>query len=1155
MKIRDLHLEGFGVLAGLRIDDLGEGLSVIHGPNGSGKTTLLQFLRGLFLGYAEARRLRLLPPLKGGTPGGSAVITTGPESRCTVVRHSRADSSDTLAINVRQGSPDEARRLRSLVEGLNSDLIRNLYAFGNLESHNLGLLVQLAQRDGIDFQSRRTEASWLRGQIETVKQERRDLFDTAPARGPIADLESQRDALRSRIDNHRGEARGRHEDHALRLRHLTDQRPRIAGEIEWLDLELQAIQAQLTECQDRLWGRTQRTVREARFVESAPAAAPSGRISEIDELDRQIDHCRQVLRDLAASRHSLSVESASLAGSETPDEPATFDRERSALRILEGHLHRLDGIVDEVLEAQARGECLCDATQETLSVSSAIMREQVYVLCQDLNRREKEARRRSLLARRRGVDRIELELEDRIRGLRWKREGLLAARQDADRDRIQHRSDLEAGNCECDDHTAWASRAQQTTVRPAAVETFLDRTIEESTARPGDAELARQLESRKLQLWNQLKSVCDRKAELERTIEAVRQRETEFSHDQELQTLQFDYSVLEQRLADAREQWQSLALLQATLLQARRSLEQETHPQVIADASATFRKLTQGRYAGFRYNASTRELCVEPPHGELQTIPSLSRGTLDQAALALRLALADEYARRGFRFPLILDDVLVDTDEGRLRIAVEILREAAERGHQILFLTCQDHLAELFHQMGVPVRGLNRVWQSEPRHSRLSAESLSGSGSSRLIAPPLPTASVQVSAETSPPSAPIAIVPEEPSVRTQPDSPYWLQPDSPVSLIPSLGSQMGRRLGAIGISSVVDLIDLDPESAEIPLAGLQVSAAQLRTWQAEGRLLCCVPDLNGRDAQLLVACGILSPFELAEADALALSQRVERVRVQNPAGTFDWLSDRMFAPDLDDVRRWIGQSRRARTLSQALGDIGWGDPVADSEEALSEEDFDDAEGLDSDGLDPDNDPNRPQGARTLVRRARRSGSRRPNRSRPRGSGRSGLRLRGPSAATAAALSANDPAALRFFLHPESLVVDAPSIGPKMAERLRELGVLTVSDLLGRPAAAIAAPLNDSKFPEATIADWQRQAGLMCRIPELRGHDAQILVACGVDTVERLAGMTPAGLWEIVGPFSTTREAARLLRSASPPDLAEVTDWIRWASHSRNLRAA
>lgn len=1158
MKIRDLHIEGFGVLTGLPIDDLGEGLTVIHGPNGAGKTTLLQFVRGLFLGYAEARRLRLLPPLKGGTPGGSAVVVTGSEGRFTLVRHNRADTSDTLAINIRQGEPDEARRLRLMIEGLNSDLIRNLYAVGNLESHNLGFLVQLAERDGIDFASRRREASWLRGQVDAVHRERSDLFEVSPQRGRLAELESEKDRLRNRIEEHLRQGRERHEDHAARLRQLREQQVHAAAEIERLDLELQSVQSQLTECHDRLWGRTQRTIRESRFVEEEQVVVTTGRIPEIDELDRQIEHCRQVLRDLAASRHSLSVESAALAGVETPDEPVTFDRERGALRVLEGQLHRLDGLVEEVLEALSRGQCLCESTQGALSRSSETMREQVYVLCQDLNRRQKEAERRSLLARRKGVDRIELELEDRIRGLRWKREALLAAQQQADRERIRHRTHLEAADCECGEHAAWVERSSRTTkaVRTAPLETFVDRTVEESTARPGDGELALQLAARKSELWNELAEVRRRAVGIERALAGATAGEAAFAEDRTLQRLQFDYAVLEQQVADAREQWQSLALLQATLLHARRQLEQETHPQVVIDASKTFRTLTQGRYAGFRYNVATRELCVEPAHGELQTIPSLSRGTLDQAALSLRLALAEEYARRGFRFPLVLDDVLVDTDEGRLRLAVEVLREAAGRGQQILFLTCQDHLAELFHGLGVSVRGLNSAWQSGRRPAAVAPLTES---------PPAIGAAFEASFLLPSPArkdfAPAPVIEELPSPlpRSQPDTPFWLQPDSPVSLIPSLGSQMGRRLGAIGVSSVIDLIDLDPESAEIPLASLQVSAAQLRAWQAEGRLLCCVPDLNGRDAQLLVACGLMSPSELAESDPIVLWNRIDRLRSSNVGGAFNWLQDRSFAPTLEAVRHWIGQSQRSRTLRDALGEVDWSGEEEDGRDPENELEAGPQANLlvdTSDGDDGDDpDPTTPTGSSTLVRRSRRSGMRRPNRSRLRGTGRSALRVRGPSAQASSTVVASDPGSWRFYLHPESLVVEAPSIGPKMAERLREIGVLSVSDLLGRSAATISAGLNDSRIPEEAVADWKRQAALMCRIPELRGHDSQVLVACGIDSAEKLAAISPSALWEIVQPFIRTREAARLLRSSTPPDLEEVTNWVRWANHSRALRAA
>jgi energy-coupling factor transporter ATP-binding protein EcfA2 len=75
MRLTDLSIDGFGVLSSFRITGLTEGLNVLYGVNGSGKTTVLHFLRGIFCGFSEPARLRLLPPLKGERPGGASRFT------------------------------------------------------------------------------------------------------------------------------------------------------------------------------------------------------------------------------------------------------------------------------------------------------------------------------------------------------------------------------------------------------------------------------------------------------------------------------------------------------------------------------------------------------------------------------------------------------------------------------------------------------------------------------------------------------------------------------------------------------------------------------------------------------------------------------------------------------------------------------------------------------------------------------------------------------------------------------------------------------------------------------------------------------------------------------------------------------------------------
>ena len=65
----------------------------------------------------------------------------------------------------------------------------------------------------------------------------------------------------------------------------------------------------------------------------------------------------------------------------------------------------------------------------------------------------------------------------------------------------------------------------------------------------------------------------------------------------------------------------------------------------------------------------------------------------------------------------------------------------------------------------------------------------------------------------------------------------------------------------------------------------------------------------------------------------------------------------------------------------------------------------------------------------------------------------------------------------------------------------------------------------------------------------------MLVACGITDADALASMNPQQLWRTVKPFIASNEGKRVIRSSPVPDLAEVTEWIGWARHARELSAA
>lgn len=145
--------------------------------------------------------------------------------------------------------------------------------------------------------------------------------------------------------------------------------------------------------------------------------------------------------------------------------------------------------------------------------------------------------------------------------------------------------------------------------------------------------------------------------------------------------------------------------------------------------------------------------------------------------------------------------------------------------------------------------------------------------------------------------------------------------------------------------------------------------------------------------------------------------------------------------------------------------------------------------------------------------------------------------------------------LKFYLDLHDHIEAAPSIGPKSAERFEKIGINTVADFLKQTAESVATKLDYKRMTASVILEWQHQARLIARIPNLRGHDAQLLVACGFIDAEEIATMQPTTLFATIGPFSETKEGLKIIRNGKKPDLEEITDWINWAGHTRSIKAA
>ncbi len=133
---------------------------------------------------------------------------------------------------------------------------------------------------------------------------------------------------------------------------------------------------------------------------------------------------------------------------------------------------------------------------------------------------------------------------------------------------------------------------------------------------------------------------------------------------------------------------------------------------LVAHASRLVGRLTDGRVTGLTVQEALglRRLRIEAM-GLAEGVPAeLSEGTADQVFLALRLAGIRQLQERavalgGGTLPVLLDDVLMASDDARTAVALEVILEEA-RDQQILVLTHHGAVAGAAELLGATVVAL-----------------------------------------------------------------------------------------------------------------------------------------------------------------------------------------------------------------------------------------------------------------------------------------------------------------------------------------------------------------------------------------------------------------------------------------------------------------
>lgn len=960
----------------------------------------------------------------------------------------------------------------------------------------------------------------------------------------------------------------------------TDEHHRMSDRLSAMDRDCEALRASITEIDTAI-----ARLRDGQIVDQKQSTYRDQLLS----LDAQLARWRNTLTEIRAHRERLESASTDahldgqLGEQFTPVNQAT---PRLALRSLEAQILEARRHFDALVEGVDRYRDNHDSVRHELPQTLRLMQHELHEVCQQLSRHESLSTTRAMRDQIQQLARCESEMKLAVERLIAERGELLRTIATACQLSVDQVSLAYSESCRCADHPhldTWLNAVgngpltsvKSTTIHPKFFDELSDlehrrqHLIAQLDAAERDR-LSTDSRLRHLGVAPLANGSYDRvEAELIRELDMVNEDILRLETRDRLRVDLVDVRRRLQHLPHAVENTQSLRgrylrhLAGLTGAPVERATQELFRDQLLRDASTTNRYAYDRRALDARYGAQGLDSRYVPVSGQY-VADQMSQATPDSRIarleeVALRLAIADMLSSKGHPIPLVMDETLDGLQGPHLLTAMRYLAGHADVAHQqVVLLTDDQQLAEsvksvrgnvvplaVSHAVTTAPAAPARTFVNHDLNRQLAAYA-NDFESDKWHEP-----------EWTPPTV----------VRQEVKKRWVLTERSEIHEVPSLGSATASRLKTLGIHRVGDLLDADPDSLADVARLSGVDGDVVRAWQNECRLLCAMPQLRPFDARVMAGAGVRDHRQLNEMEPARLLERVEnflateRGKQIMRSGTPNELSrltawvasakrsgsDRHHESSAFDVPpRSVPVARRAtRSRVDAAQDAvpTYHIVERDDDRADTRAPSDRADRRTRDGR-----PDRERADRSAQSSARRERA-------PRATNGNGHAPNGTNGSNGSGSKRDGDSRLKFYLELSSPVVDAPSIGASMARSLEEVGVVTIHDLLNADADDLSAELGQPRVTGAVIRAWQEQSRLVCRIPNLRGHDAQILVACGITTPEALTRAEPTALLAQTTAFAGSTQGQRVLRGSQAPDLDEVKQWISWAGNSRNLLAA
>ena len=1100
MQLTDVRIDRFGSLLNTVVDNLSRRITVLYGAHDSGKSTFVRFLRELLWG--SPRSFNVDVPR---TTSESGMIRVSSSAGVRNVRRSWAPSGlQQFSVTDEQDRSEFVVQDNQLPAWVTTDVYREVFLPGFEESARFGPLTRLcletrSAMDVSDIEFRQSEAALL----QTV----RDRDGNGVQGGVvhhISELRRRQGELQGEIASLRKPAA----DLPGRIEQLLREIESLTLFIDRTDLRNSEIDAEIARLELLLPEIRRRNV------------LPLNRLkleNNICVLTTRLERWREIRGLISREADSRRVANvpASVADEDVRSIRAIVSRLEDRVTVLTDRLNAPGAVVFE----SGRDADL-----------ARVIRGEVAALCRYLGHHETSLAGYFDAQELRIADRTLAEATEMVCLLEQQIASLCADLARSENILLESVIPQMQGACDFVGH-----RDSSASVIMAGAELRSAAEIESQL---------QQLRAERTQLVSE-RTNADGERTLRRSLlERLRQELAGAASLEQLDALRAQIAGLDAEITLLEDQRRQLDRAEVSLREVMERLKGRNHSRVFELASLYAQRLSLGEIHRVSAIQPDQLLLNTLHYVDPQTPGQLSHESREAVALALRLALIQVRRETHGHVPLILDEVLIPADEGRLTAAVRLLSELAQAGQQVIVLTSRKDARDVFVRFDADARPFaSRIEVPVPLAPEPPAPLHA------YVEPPVevkhPVVEPIVYLQPTPVET-IAATPTNTSTAT--NWLFYLEVDHGVEDLAGITLGELEALRSAGVLTIDDLLSRTVPQLEEAARhkGFVLSVDRLHGLRGQAELTTRVPMLRRSDAALLFASGITTVEELSRLRPETVYDRVSDFQRSEAGSRFrrggrlidrqqsiNWARFGQFTRSLDDARH--SRSRFSvkstpRSLAHAV-----------------------VEGAVVTAASPEGDLRLRKRKRVVgdlnsdERRARREARRKRQVSRQRSAE--------PVVVDEEAVPAERTGGMRFFLSRTSEVEKAPSIGPRTAQMMEAIGVRTIEDLLSMAPDRLAEKLNHRRITSSVIQQWQAQSRLMCQIPELRGHDAQILVACRVTTPENLASQKPAELFAIVEPFSSSKEGERIIRNGRKPDLAEVTEWIQWAANARSLKAA